>query len=73
MGCAVLSAVVNDALFDVKPRVDNGNTLYMQVYGLPTLILFKDGAAIEGSKREGAIAMKGLQEWLESNGLAIEM
>lgn len=45
----------------------------MQVYGLPTLILFKDGAAIEGSKREGAIALKGVQAWLESNGLAIKM
>lgn len=44
----------------------------MQVYGLPTLMLFKDGADIAASKREGAIAMKGVQGWLESNGLTIE-
>jgi hypothetical protein len=26
------------------------------VYGLPTVMLFKGGAAVEGSKREGALS-----------------
>ncbi len=31
------------------------------MYGLPTLIVFKDGVEVAGSKREGAIT-KGLLE-----------
>lgn len=41
----------------------------MQVYGLPSLLLFKDGEAVQGSKHEGAIAMPGIRNWLESNGV----
>ena len=39
------------------------------VYGLPTIILFKDGKMVEGSKREGAINLPKLKEHLASYGL----
>ena len=37
------------------------------VYGLQTLILFKDGKQIEGSKNEGAVTKDGLKSYLERN------
>eukprot|EP00887_Chlorella_sp_A99_P002239 scaffold10.g2239.t1 len=36
------------------------------VYGLPCLILFKDGAEVEGSHAEGAVTRKVLQEYLQA-------
>ncbi|XP_060196114.1 thioredoxin X, chloroplastic [Lycium barbarum] len=36
-----------------------------KVYGLPTLILFKDGKEVPDSKREGAITKVKLKEYLE--------
>jgi len=36
-----------------------------KVYGLPTLILFKGGEPIEGSKREGAINKAMLVDYLK--------
>lgn len=42
----------------------------LQVYGLPTLLIVKDGAVLEGSKHEGAIGKEKLLQYLESNGLA---
>lgn len=44
--------------------------LCLQVYGLPTLMLFKDGDVIEGSLQEGAIDRKKLVAYLERHGLA---
>ncbi len=38
-----------------------------QVYGLPTLILFKDGQEIAGSKREGAITKPLLLAYLKQH------
>ena len=43
-------------------------TLPIQVYGLPALILFKEGKAVV--KREGAISKKLLVDWLKDNGVA---
>ncbi len=40
-----------------------------QVYGLPTLILFKDGAEVAGSKREGAVTKPMLLSYLKQHGL----
>lgn len=40
-----------------------------KVYGLPTLILFRDGKEVPGSKREGAVTKALLQEWLKKNGV----
>lgn len=44
-------------------------SLGAQIYGLPTLMLFRDGEPVEGSKREGAIGKKGIISWMESNGV----
>lgn len=41
-----------------------------QVYGLPTLVLFRDGKEVEGSKREGAIAKAGIISWMEGHGVS---
>lgn len=41
-----------------------------KVYGLPTLLLFKDGAEVGGSKREGAITKALLQKYLAGHGIA---
>ncbi len=37
----------------------------LQVYGLPCFILFKDGADISGSKKEGAVNQKMLTQYLQ--------
>jgi thioredoxin 1 len=42
----------------------------LQVYGLPTLILFKDGKQVEGSQREGAVTKAMLQAYLTKHGVA---
>lgn len=38
-----------------------------KVYGLPCLIVFKDGAVVEGSHREGAITRKDLGTYIEQH------
>jgi thioredoxin 1 len=55
----------------VKIEVDPNPDLVEEygVYGLPTIILFKDGKMVEGSKREGAINLPKLKEHLASYGL----
>lgn len=58
------------ALQVVKIDCTDGNKELMEkykVYGLPCLIVFKDGAMVEGSHREGAITKKGLAEYLEKH------
>lgn len=40
-----------------------------QVYGLPTLILFKDGQEVPNSKREGAVTKALLQDYLAKHKL----
>lgn len=60
--------VFDGALQVVKIDCTDGNKELMEtykVYGLPCLIVFKDGAMVEGSHREGAITKKGLAEYLE--------
>jgi thioredoxin 1 len=37
----------------------------LQVYGLPTLIVFKDGKEVPGSKNEGAIGKAQLAEYMK--------
>jgi len=52
----------------VKIDCTDGNKELMEqykVYGLPCLIMFKDGAMMDGSLREGAITKKGLAEYVE--------
>ena len=52
----------------VKIDCTDGNKDLMEqykVYGLPCLIMFKDGAMMDGGLREGAITKKGLAEYIE--------
>lgn len=42
---------------------------FLKVYGLPTLLLFKNGEEVEGSKHEGAITKEKLIEYLEKCGI----
>lgn len=44
-------------------------TPVLQVYGLPAFILFKDGAEIAGSKREGAVTKAMLLAYLKQHGV----
>ena len=77
--CKLISKVVEkaeesfpkDKLKIVKIEVDPNPDLVEEygVYGLPTIILFKDGKMVEGSKREGAINLPKLKEHLASYGL----
>ena len=39
--------------------------LHVQVYGLPTLVVFKDGKVLDGSQREGAISEPELRKYLD--------
>ena len=41
----------------------------VQVYGLPTIILFKDGTMVKGSLNEGAITKPMLLKYLEKHGI----
>ncbi|BDA44164.1 Thioredoxin X, chloroplastic [Coccomyxa sp. Obi] len=61
-----------DSLKIVKVEADPCPNLMekYKVYGLPTLMLFKDGEVIEGSLQEGAIDRKKLIAYLERHGLA---
>lgn len=77
--CKLISKVVEkaeesypkDKLKIVKIEVDPNPDLVEEygVYGLPTIILFKDGKMVEGSKREGAINLPKLKEHLSAYGL----
>jgi thioredoxin 1 len=40
-----------------------------KVYGLPALILFKDGKEVAGSKREGAVSKAQIVAWLKVHGV----
>ena len=39
------------------------------MYGLPTLLLFRNGEEIEGSHWEGAINKAKIVTWLEKHGV----
>lgn len=56
--------MVLNAILKFKPHY-----AIAKVYGLPTLILFKDGVEIPGSKWEGAITKAKIITWLEKNGV----
>ena len=74
--CKLISKIVDkaekeygDAIKVVKVECDANPTLVEKysVYGLPTLIMFKDGAEVEGSKNEGAISYDKLKAWVETH------
>ena len=54
---------------DLPPNFRAPPSGLLQVYGLPALILIKDGKLVPGSKREGAISKALLLEWLKKNGV----
>lgn len=56
----------------VKVEHDANPKLIAQykVYGLPTLLLIKDGQEVAGSKREGAITKGLLQKYLAGHGVS---
>ncbi len=75
--CKLISKIVEkadkeygDAIKVVKVECDGNPALVEKysVYGLPTLIMFKDGAEVAGSKNEGAISYDKLKVWLETHG-----
>ena len=55
----------------VKIEVDPNPDLVEKyaVYGLPTIMLFKNGEPVEGSKREGAINLPKLKDHLTAFGV----
>ena len=66
-------AEYGDALKVVKIECDGNPALVekYKVYGLPTLIMFKDGVCVEESKNEGAISYDKLKVWVtEHAGIA---
>lgn len=74
--CKLISKIVDkaekeygDAIKVVKVECDANPALVEKynVYGLPTLIMFKDGAEVEGSKNEGAISYDKLKAWVETH------
>eukprot|EP00803_Ostreobium_quekettii_P005408 evm.model.scf_280EXC.14 EVM.evm.TU.scf_280EXC.14 scf_280EXC:77142-80347(-) len=60
------------ALKIVKIDIDPNPDLVEQykVYGLPTLLMFRNGEAIEGSKHEGAITKDKLIAYIRECGVA---
>ena len=75
--CKLISKIVekadkeyNGAVKVVKIECDGNPALVEKysVYGLPTLIMFKDGAEVKGSKNEGAITYDKLKVWLSTHG-----
>lgn len=79
--CKLISKIVEkadnefgDSLKVVKIECDGNPALVEKysVYGLPTLIMFKDGEEVKGSKNEGAISYDKLKTWLnEHAGLTV--
>jgi thioredoxin 1 len=64
----------NGKLKVVKVEADGNKSLIegLKVYGLPCLVIFKDGEELEGSHREGAITRKDLVKYLEKHvGLTV--
>eukprot|EP00890_Picochlorum_soloecismus_P001445 jgi/Picsp_1/2300/NSC_05764-R1_thioredoxin x len=60
----------NGKLKVVKVDCTEGNKQLMEkykVYGLPCLIVFKDGEMVEGSFHEGAITRKGLEKYISDH------
>jgi thioredoxin 1 len=74
--CKLISKIVEkaegeygDKLKVVKVECDGNPALVEKysVYGLPTLIMFKDGVEVVGSKNEGAISYDKLKVWLNTH------
>ena len=51
-------------------RTPNAAAAAAQVYGLPSIMLFKDGKLVDGSKREGAISKDKIISYLDTHGIS---
>ncbi|GMH32917.1 hypothetical protein BSKO_00751 [Bryopsis sp. KO-2023] len=60
-----------DVLKVVKIETDGNPDLIekYKIHGLPTIMLFKDGELVKGSRHEGAITRKLLYTYLEKRGV----
>ncbi|KAK9825101.1 hypothetical protein WJX74_008575 [Apatococcus lobatus] len=60
------------ALKVVKIEADGNPDLVekYKVYGLPTVMLFRDGKKVDASHNEGAITLPKLKQYLEKHGIA---
>jgi thioredoxin 1 len=60
------------ALKVVKVEHDPNKSLVekYKVYGLPTLIVFKDGQEVPGSKKEGAVTKAILEKYIKKHAVA---
>lgn len=77
--CKLISKVVekaeaeygSDKVKIVKIEVDPNPELVEKygIYGLPTVMLFRNGEPVEGSKREGAINLPKLKDHLTKFGV----
>lgn len=56
----------------VKVEADSNQDLVkkFKVYGLPTIILVKDGEKMKGTHHEGAITQKKLVDYLQKHGFS---
>lgn len=55
--------------WDICNGPRNPRSAVLQVYGLPTLMLFKDGKVVEGSHSEGAVSKKSLASYMSQYGI----
>lgn len=67
-----ISQELDGELKIVKADADSSPSLVekYKVYGLPTLMLFRDGKKVDASHREGAITKPKLLQYLEQHGIA---
>ena len=68
-----VEAAAGGALKVVKINADAAPSVVekYKIYGLPALLLFKDGALVPGAQREGAIGLAGLIEWVNKFGVEV--
>ena len=68
-----VEAAAGGGLKVVKMNADSAPALVekYKVYGLPALLLFKDGAQVKGAQREGAIGLAALLDWVASFGVEV--
>lgn len=70
ISCAFIysvTAVQADGVSDVHwcPVWEIDIWIVLQVYGLPTLVLFKNGEVVKGSQKEGALGKSAILKYLE--------
>lgn len=70
INCASIYSVIAvraDGVLDVHwcPVLEIDMWIVSQVYGLPTLVLFKDGEVVKGSQKEGALGKPAILKYLE--------